>query len=74
MPCKSFLKTAPRQIERFLGNLTAEDYEDAAADPRIDALRDKMQVNENERFSEDNPHAHEFVHWRRLELRLIIAN
>ncbi|MCH6583816.1 MAG: MmgE/PrpD family protein, partial [Proteobacteria bacterium] len=41
------------------GNLTAEDYEDdVAADPRIDALRDKMQVNENERFSEDylDPH------------------
>jgi 2-methylcitrate dehydratase len=36
------------------GNLTAEDYEDdVAADPRIDVLRDKMQVNENERFSED---------------------
>jgi 2-methylcitrate dehydratase len=36
------------------GNLTAEDYEDdVAADPRIDALRDKMQVNENERFSAD---------------------
>ncbi len=36
------------------GNLTAEDYEDdVAADPRIGVLRDKMQVNENERFSED---------------------
>ena len=41
------------------GNLTAEDYEDdVAADPRIDALRDKMQVNENKRFSQDylDPH------------------
>jgi 2-methylcitrate dehydratase len=36
------------------GNLTAADYEDeAAADPRIDALREKMQVRENERFSRD---------------------
>ncbi len=34
------------------GNLTAADYEDAvAADPRIDALRDKMQVIELERFT-----------------------
>ncbi|MFQ5544716.1 MAG: 2-methylcitrate dehydratase, partial [Acidiferrobacterales bacterium] len=41
------------------GNLTAEDYEDdVAADLRIDALRDKMQVSENERFSQDylDPH------------------
>ena len=34
------------------GRLTAEDYEDAVAtDPRIDALRDKMEVVENPRFS-----------------------
>ncbi|OQW93197.1 MAG: 2-methylcitrate dehydratase [Beggiatoa sp. IS2] len=36
------------------GNLTAEDYEDSvAADPRIDQLRDKMEVKENERFTKD---------------------
>jgi len=36
------------------GNLTAEDYEDeAAADPRIDVLRTKMQVSEEPRFSTD---------------------
>ena len=36
------------------GNLAAEDYEDAAArDPRIDDLREKMRVTENERFSFD---------------------
>ena len=34
------------------GGLTAEDYEDeAAADPRIDELREKMRVVENERFT-----------------------
>jgi 2-methylcitrate dehydratase len=36
------------------GNLTAEDYEDhVAADPRIDALRDKMEVVENKQFTKD---------------------
>jgi 2-methylcitrate dehydratase len=36
------------------GGLTAEDYEDeAAADPRIDELREKMRVVENERFTRD---------------------
>ncbi len=36
------------------GNLTADHYEDeAAADPRIDALRGKMEVRENERFSRE---------------------
>lgn len=36
------------------GNLTAEDYEDSvAADPRLDQLRDKMEVKENERFTKD---------------------
>lgn len=36
------------------GSLAAEDYEDdAAADPRIDALREKMVVQENKRFSQD---------------------
>lgn len=36
------------------GGLSAEDYEDSAAsDPRIDALREKMEVVENERFTRD---------------------
>ncbi|MCP5118553.1 MAG: 2-methylcitrate dehydratase, partial [bacterium] len=36
------------------GALTAEDYEDAAAaEPRIDALRDKMHVTENGAFTRD---------------------
>jgi 2-methylcitrate dehydratase len=36
------------------GGLTAEDYEDqAAADPHIDQLREKMRVVENERFTQD---------------------
>ncbi|NIR28239.1 MAG: bifunctional 2-methylcitrate dehydratase/aconitate hydratase [Gammaproteobacteria bacterium] len=36
------------------GTLTADDYEDeTAADPRIDALRKKMDVSENEQFSRD---------------------
>lgn len=36
------------------GRLEAQDYEDeAAADPRIDALRARMEVRENPRFSRD---------------------
>lgn len=36
------------------GNITADDYEDAAAaDPRIDALREKMAVVENKQYSID---------------------
>jgi 2-methylcitrate dehydratase len=36
------------------GNLTAADYEDAAArDPRVDALRAKMACVENKRYSRD---------------------
>ena len=36
------------------GNLTAQDYEDAVAqDPRIDALRAKMQCIENKQFTKD---------------------
>jgi 2-methylcitrate dehydratase len=36
------------------GSLTAEDYEDdVAADPRLDILREKMEVKENECFSRD---------------------
>ena len=41
-------------VPLIFGRLTAADYEDAvAADPRIDALREKMQVRENERFTRD---------------------
>jgi 2-methylcitrate dehydratase len=36
------------------GNLIAEDYEDEVAqDPRIDSLRNKMQVEENKNYSKD---------------------
>lgn len=36
------------------GNLTADDYEDvAAADPRIDRLRDLMVVEEDDRYSRE---------------------
>ncbi len=36
------------------GNLVAEDYEDdVAADPRVDALREKMVVVEDERYSRE---------------------
>jgi 2-methylcitrate dehydratase len=41
-------------IPLIFGRLTAADYEDdVAADPRIDALRDKMDVTENEQFTKD---------------------
>ncbi len=41
-------------VPLIFGRLTADDYEDAvAADPRIDALRDKMEVVENKDFSKD---------------------
>jgi len=41
-------------IPLIFGRLTAADYEDdAASDPRVDALRDKMEVAENERFTKD---------------------
>lgn len=36
------------------GSLTAKDYEDgAASDPRLDGLRDKMEVIENQRFTQN---------------------
>ena len=36
------------------GRLTAQDYEDEVArDPRIDALRDRMEVRENPEFTVD---------------------
>jgi 2-methylcitrate dehydratase len=39
-------------VALIFGRLTAEDYEDAvASDARIDVLRAKMHVRENERFS-----------------------
>ena len=41
-------------IPLIFGTLTAAHYEDAAAaDPRIDALREKMQVTENLRYSHE---------------------
>lgn len=41
-------------VPMIFGRLTAADYEDEVAnDPRIDALRDKMQVQENEEFTKD---------------------
>ena len=41
-------------IPLIFGTLTAAHYEDAAAaDPRIDALREKMQVTENPRYSRE---------------------
>ncbi|MEM6513062.1 MAG: bifunctional 2-methylcitrate dehydratase/aconitate hydratase [Pseudomonadota bacterium] len=36
------------------GRLTAADYEDEiASDPRVDALRERMQVQENDQFTKD---------------------
>ena len=41
-------------IPLIFGRLTAADYEDGvAADPRVDALRDTMDVRENEQFTKD---------------------
>jgi len=41
-------------IPLIFGRLTAEDYEDkVAADPRVDALRDRMEVRENPVFTEE---------------------
>jgi 2-methylcitrate dehydratase len=41
-------------VPLIFGRLTAEDYEDKiATDPRIDALRAKMQVRENVTFTQD---------------------
>ncbi|MBS3786037.1 MAG: bifunctional 2-methylcitrate dehydratase/aconitate hydratase, partial [Gammaproteobacteria bacterium] len=41
-------------VPLIFGRLTAADYEDAvAADPRIDALRARMEVVENKQFSVD---------------------
>ncbi len=39
-------------IPLIFGRLTADDYEDDVADdPRIDSLRDKMEVTENKQYS-----------------------
>jgi len=41
-------------VPMIFGRLTAADYEDNIAnDPRIDALREKMEVRENESFTKD---------------------
>jgi 2-methylcitrate dehydratase len=41
-------------VPLIFGRLTADDYGDAvAADPRIDALREKMSVSENPQFTKD---------------------
>jgi len=41
-------------VPLIFGRLTAADYGDGvAADPRIDALRDRMTVRENEQFTRD---------------------
>lgn len=41
-------------VPLLTGDLTAEDYSDAvAADPRIDALRDRMRVNEDADYSRE---------------------
>ncbi len=41
-------------IPLIFGRLTADDYEDGIAnDPRVDALRDKMEVTENKQYSID---------------------
>jgi 2-methylcitrate dehydratase len=41
-------------VPLLFGRLTADDYnDDVAADPRIDALRSKMTVRENPRFTKD---------------------
>ena len=41
-------------VPLIFGRLTADDYnDDIAADPRIDALRDKMAVKENPQFTKD---------------------
>ena len=41
-------------VPLIFGRLTADDYnDDVAADPRIDALREKMTVRENPQFTKD---------------------
>ena len=41
-------------VPLIFGRLTAADYEDnVASDPRIDELREKMEVRENEQYTKD---------------------
>ena len=41
-------------IGLLVGDLQAQHYEnDVASDPRVDTLRDKMEVSEDERFSRE---------------------
>jgi 2-methylcitrate dehydratase len=41
-------------VPLIFGRLTADDYEDAIAnDPRVDGLRDKMDVRENPQYTKD---------------------
>lgn len=41
-------------IALLKGNLTARDYEDSvAADPRVDALREKMHIQEDQRYTRE---------------------
>ena len=41
-------------VPMIFGRLTAADYEDDVAnDPRIDALREKMEVEENKQYTKD---------------------
>ena len=41
-------------VPLIFGRLTADDYsDDVAADPRIDALRERMAVEENPQFTRD---------------------
>ncbi len=48
--CIQYMSAVPL----IFGRLTAADYEDDVAnDPRIDVLRDKMDVRENEQFTKD---------------------
>jgi 2-methylcitrate dehydratase len=48
--CLQYMAAVPL----IFGRLTAEDYEDkVAGDPRIDALRAKMQVRENPTFTQE---------------------
>ena len=48
--CVQYMTAVPL----IFGRLTAEDYEDnVAADPRIDALRVKMEIVENKQYSMD---------------------
>ena len=50
-------------IPLIFGRLTAADYEDAVAnDPRVDALRDKIEVRENKTFTAEYLAARQAVH------------